>query len=110
MGRKRSREWLALHQGQSTRKPEFELGEPENPNVMREILQVVENQRRDRTPPEVQETFERLLAEGYSEDETLRLISVVLLWEMKAMMREQRTFDPKRYVFGLKHLPELPES
>jgi hypothetical protein len=108
MGRKRSREWMTLHQ--PAQKPKFKLSEPENPKVMAEILHVVDNQRRDRTPPEVQETFERLLAEGYSEEETLRLIGVVLLWEMRTMMQEHKTFNQERYISWLKHLPELPES
>jgi len=40
-----------------------------NPTVVRAaVLEVIENQLRDGTPPETKQTFERLMADGYEND------------------------------------------
>ena len=46
-----------------------ETQEIENPHLRDAILEVVENQLHDNDPPETRETFQRLLAETYTEEE-----------------------------------------
>ena len=72
------------------------------------ILEVVENQLRDGTPPETRQTFQRLVAEGYSEDEARRLIAAVLASEIFGVLKHNRPYDETRYVAALRRLPKMP--
>lgn len=72
------------------------------------ILEVVENQLRDLTPPETKQTYDRLLAEGHSSDEAKRLIACALLNEMNTMIKENKVFNEERYVATLDRLPRMP--
>src|SRR6266567_3979216 len=49
----------------------YEGGTPFNPHLKAAILEVVENQIRASDPPETRQTFERLLAAGYSRKEAV---------------------------------------
>ena len=46
------------------------------------VLEVVDNQLRDNTPPETRRTYQRLLKEGYNDQETRELIGVVVSSEI----------------------------
>jgi len=72
------------------------------------ILEVVENQLRDRDPPETRATYERLLGQGYTEEEAMRLIGCVVTSEIFHIMQEDRRFSLSRYVAMLDALPRLP--
>ncbi len=79
------------------------------PTAVREALrEILENQIRDRTPPETKETFDRLLASGYSHDETIKMLGFVLLCEIQDMASEQQVFNNERFVAALSKLPEMP--
>ena len=77
-------------------------------NVREGLIEVVDNQLRDNEPPETRQTFGRLIAEGYSEDESKKLIACVLLLEMNVMMANNEVFNADRYVDGLGDLPDVP--
>lgn len=47
----------------------------------KDILKVVNNQIRNLDPPATKETFDRLVAEGFGEDEARRLIGLVVASE-----------------------------
>ena len=79
-----------------------------DPRVTAAILEVVENQLRDNTPPETRQTFERLLAEGRSSDEAKRLIACVVVLEIFDLLKGQQPFDQGRFVAALHRLPTLP--
>jgi hypothetical protein len=80
-----------------------------NPDVVRAaILEVVENQLRDGTPPETKQTFERLVAEGYSEQEAKRLIAVVVAIEIFDVLKQNQPYNQARFVAALRRLPKLP--
>lgn len=53
-----------------------------NTALKREILQVVENQLRDGNPPETKATYERLIAEGISDENARALIGQVVVCEI----------------------------
>ena len=72
------------------------------------LLKAVETQLVDGDPPETAETLDRLLAEGYSRDEAIRLISGALADEMFQIMQREREYDRDRYVGLLHKLPTLP--
>jgi hypothetical protein len=80
-----------------------------NPAVVRAaIFEVVENQLRDGTPPETKQTFERLVREGYPEQEAKRLIAVVVTTEIFDVLKQNRPYNQARFVTALHRLPKLP--
>jgi hypothetical protein len=82
-----------------------------NPTILRAaILEVVENQLRDNTPPESKQTFERLVAEGHDVEEAKRLIGVVVVHEIFNVLKRGEVYDPVRYIAALKRLPKLPDE
>lgn len=83
-------------------KPEY------NKQLKAAILGVVENQIRDGNPPETQQTYERLIADGYSDKETRNLIGCVVSSEIFDILKKQKPYDHNRFVAALKRLPTLP--
>jgi peroxiredoxin family protein len=80
-----------------------------DPNVLREmIFEIIENQIRDGVPPETKETFDRLIAEGYSKEETLKLMGCAVSSEIFGVLKEGRKYDEAAYIEALKSLPKLP--
>ncbi len=82
--------------------------EEHNPRLKKAILQVVSNQLRMNEPPETKETLNRLISEGYSEQEAKELIGAVVSAHIYDMLKEQHEFDNSKYIKDLKKLPELP--
>ncbi len=82
--------------------------EEHNPRLKKAILQVVSNQLRMNEPPETKETLNRLLSEGYSEQDAKELIGAVVSAHIYDMLKEQHEFDNSKYIKDLKKLPELP--
>jgi hypothetical protein len=73
------------------------------------ILEVVDNQLSANDPPETKQTLERLISEGYSENEAKEFIGTVVVSEAFEVLQAQETFDKKRFVAALNKLPEIPE-
>jgi hypothetical protein len=79
-----------------------------NPKVVRAaILEVVDNQLRDGTPPETKETLQRLIREGYSAEDAKGLIGTVVATEIFGVLKYGAPFDQARFVAALKQLPKL---
>ena len=74
----------------------------------RAILEVVENQMRDNNPPETRQTFDRLIGQGLSSEEAMRLIGCVVAAEIFEILERGSPFEMERYVAGLEALPSLP--
>jgi hypothetical protein len=79
-----------------------------SPQLTAAILEAVDNQLRDATPPEAKETYDRLVASGISDKEARRLIAVALSTEMFQMLKYQKEYSPQRYIASLRKLPILP--
>ena len=82
--------------------------ETANPILKRHIIQVIENQIREKDPPETKETYDSLRREGHSAEEAYRLLGCVLVAEIYEIEKEKRVFDRELYVKRLKALPTLP--
>ena len=76
-----------------------------NPRLQKAILEAVENQLRADDPPETKQTFDRLLREGYSEDDAMKLIGRAVATEIYEVLKNKTPFDEGRYVKALKELP-----
>jgi hypothetical protein len=79
-----------------------------NPELGKVILEVVENQIRENDPPETRRTIERLVAEGYGEEEARRLVSTAVTVELFHIMRDHEKFNRDRFVWNLSQLPREP--
>jgi peroxiredoxin family protein len=72
------------------------------------IFEVIENQIRDDNPREVKQTFQRLLFEGHSKEEAMKLIGCAMCVEIFEIVKSQKPFNESRYVKNLSKLPEIP--
>jgi len=68
-----------------------------NPHLKAPILEVVENQLRENNPPETRQTFERLLAAGYSRKQATEMIGSAVVEEIWAVLHDQQPFDRARF-------------
>ena len=80
----------------------------ENERLRQAILEVINNQIRDNNPPETKQTYDRLRKEGFSEEETLKLIGYVVAAEVFAVMKENRRYEKEKFIAALQGLPGLP--
>ncbi|MDQ2830361.1 MAG: hypothetical protein M3Y74_15110 [Chloroflexota bacterium] len=79
-----------------------------SPALQAALLDVVDNQLGDGTPPETKTTLDRLMAAGYPEPQARRLIECVVSTEVFEMPRRKEPYDEARYVAALHRLPTLP--
>jgi hypothetical protein len=71
------------------------------------VLQVVDNQLRENTPPETKKTYKRLCRQGYSDQQARELIGAVVSSEIVAVLQSKQPYDEARYIQALERLPEL---
>lgn len=76
--------------------------------VSRLIIDVVEKQLASCNPVQTKETLERLLSEGFSEEDAKHLIGSAMVVEMRSVVSDGRPFKEERYLSLLKDLPRLP--
>ena len=81
--------------------------EETNPYVGKKIIEGVREQIAIDDPPEVKETYDRLIADGHPDQEVLKMLACVLSTEMFEIMKHKRVFD-QLYVRRLLALPTLP--
>ena len=79
-----------------------------NPVLKHAILEVVNKQLEDLDPPETKQTYDRLVADGISDQEASRLIGCVVSSEIFDVLKQQQPFDRTRFVKALNKLPKLP--
>ena len=75
--------------------------------VQAAILEAVDGQLRENSPPEVRLTLKRLVDSGMSDEMARLSIGMVLLFEMNDVLRTNAPFDEDRYVASLKRLPRF---
>ncbi len=77
-----------------------------NPHLNATILEVVENQLRENNPPETRQTFERLLASGYSRQEAMEMLGSAVVGEIWAALKEKKPYDAVRFREALEKVLE----
>ena len=75
-----------------------------------ELITAVQQQKQSDETPFVMATYIRLTQDGCESEEADELIACCLANELKAMDKENRDFDIKRYEQLLTWLPLLPEN
>ena len=86
------------------------MPDPDAKRVRAVLREVLEAQIRTGDPPEAKRTLDRLVASGIPASEAWRLLSVVLMCELFDVLKDERSFDLKRYVAMLEALPKVPEE
>ena len=81
-----------------------------NPRLAAAILEVVDTQLRDGTPPETRQTFDRLVAAGYTPEGARQLIAHVVVHEIFNVMARGERYNAERFVAALHRLPALPDA
>jgi hypothetical protein len=84
--------------------------EKNNPYLQAAIFEVVDNQMAAGDPPETKETFERLLGEGFSEEDAKKLIGQAICTEIYRIGKYKEVFNKQRYLRNLRNLPKEPEE
>jgi len=79
-----------------------------NPALGAAIMEVVDTQLREGTPPETRQTLDRLLAAGHSEEDARRLIACAVTSEIFDVLTHKQPYDEARYLAALHRLPALP--
>jgi len=79
-----------------------------NPDLAAAILAIVDTHLRENTPPETRQTFERLIAAGYTPEGARQLLAHVVVREIFNVMRRGERYDQARFVAALHRLPTLP--
>ena len=77
---------------------------PPNPYLKQHILEAVDNQIRDNTPPSTRETLERLQADGYTEKQAKEKIAAVLVEDIYEIMKNKTPFNEHEYAKRLNAL------
>ena len=81
-----------------------------NPQLAAAILEIVDTQLRDRTPPETRETFDRLIGLGHTPEGARQLLAHVVVREIFTVMARGESYDAARFVAALRRLPTLPDD
>jgi hypothetical protein len=81
-----------------------------NPQLGAAILEIVDTQLRDRTPPETHATFERLIGLGYTPEGARQLLAHVVVYEIFTVMARGESYDAARFIAALHRLPALPDE
>lgn len=84
------------------------MSHPNSPALKEQVVKAVKEQIKAGKPPETGQTHERLIAEGYSQQEVLDMLVYVLTMEIHTIIRDKRPFDMTLYINNLHRLPELP--
>jgi hypothetical protein len=80
------------------------------PQLAAAILEIVDTQLRDGTPPETRQTFDRLVDAGYTPEGARQLLAHVVLREIFSVMARGERYDQTRFVTALQRLPSLPDT
>ena len=81
-----------------------------NPYLQAAIFEAVDNQMAAGNPPETKETFERLLAEGFSEEDARKLIGRAICVEIYRIGKYKEVYNRERYLKNLRNLPSEPQE
>lgn len=70
------------------------------------VNEVIGNQLRSNNPPATGAALKRLLAEGFSETEAMRLIGQVVATEVITVIQQGKPYNEARYTAALNALPK----
>lgn len=72
------------------------------------IFDIIKNQLKDNNPPEVKDTYNRLMKNGFDDLQTMQMIGQCLAVELFDIIKQGKLFNNERYIKNLKALPKEP--
>ncbi|MBF0615154.1 MAG: hypothetical protein HQL92_08375 [Magnetococcales bacterium] len=69
------------------------------------ILNSLEDQLIRKDPPETKENYDRLISQGFSDQDARRMISIAIATESMMVLKHKEPFDRARFVATLRELP-----
>lgn len=75
-----------------------------NLRLKKNVLEVVDNQLKANDPPCTKDTYEKLLAAGYSKSEAKDKIGAIVLTEIYNILKEGKAFDEEKYQRSLEEM------
>ena len=72
------------------------------------FMEIIGNQIRDNNPPETKQTLDRLISEGFSEEQAKDMIGCVVISEIFNVLKNKEEYNEQRYVAALNNLPDEP--
>jgi len=72
------------------------------------FMEIVDNQLAANDPPETQQTFDRLIKEGWSYDDAKALLCQCVITEVFRVGKYNEQFNEERFLYNLKNLPDEP--
>jgi len=83
--------------------------EESNPRLKALFLEIVDNQLNSNSPPETRQTFDRLIAEGFSREDAKIYIAQAVCLEVFTGLKHKTPYDNDKYLRNLEHLPKEPQ-
>ena len=77
-----------------------------NKQLQKSILEIVDNQLHDNTPPQINITYKALKKMGYSDRDAKMAIGQALVKEMFEVLNNGREYSEKRYIADLKQIAQ----
>jgi hypothetical protein len=74
------------------------------------VLEVVQNQIDADDPPETARTFQRLIDQGFTEEDSMLYLGQALTLEIWDTLTNKIPFNEERYIRNLQRLPKEPEA
>jgi hypothetical protein len=90
----------------STSETRITFGPSANPALTDAILEIVDTQLRENTPPETRQTYDRLLGAGYDAQVARRLIGNIVVQEIFQVMKHGKAYNEQRFIVALNGLPD----
>ena len=72
------------------------------------VDEILDNQLRDNNPPETRQALDRLQREGWTMDDSRKLIAQCIVVELFDILKNKRAFNEVRFLNNLKNLPVEP--
>jgi len=72
------------------------------------IFEVIQNQIRDKDPQITKITYDRLILDGHSHENTMELLGSVMSAELFEMLKNSELYNEERYAMNLNRLPDMP--
>ena len=74
------------------------------------VLEVVQNQIDADDPPETARTLQRLIDQGYTEEDSMLYLGQAVTLEIWDILTNKIPFNEERYIRNLQRLPKEPEA
>ncbi|MDT8393294.1 MAG: hypothetical protein RQ761_05595 [Bacteroidales bacterium] len=80
----------------------------ENEILREQIFEIVSDQLKNNDPPETTSTYNRLIEDGFDDNEVRQMIGSCVIVEIYDVIQSGKPYDNERFINNLNKLPENP--